>query len=68
MSFYDKAREPDPEAFFSDTTADYLSPAWPALFSMVEIRLRVGKGEVDSCFLVLADSMFLHMHPVPQRP
>jgi len=64
MSFYDKAREPDPEAFFSDTTADYLSPAWPALFSMVEIRLRVGKGEVDSCFLVLADSMFLHMHPV----
>ena len=60
--------EPDLAAFFSDTTEDYLSPAPPALYRMAEIRLRVGKGDADSCFLVLADNLYLHMHPVESDP
>ena len=49
---------PDQRAFFSDTTADYVSPVQPDLFDTVTIRLRVGRGQVQSCFLVTDDAPF----------
>ncbi|MDO5131483.1 MAG: glycoside hydrolase family 13 protein [Eubacteriales bacterium] len=45
--------EPDLRALFSDTTSDYISPPVPGLYKPVTIRLRVGRGEAESCFLVL---------------
>lgn len=47
---------PDTQAFFSDTTGDYVTPSQPDLYDWISIRLRVGRGEVQSCFLVTEKS------------
>lgn len=38
-------------AFFSDTTADYLSPAQPRAYDEVTIRFRAAKGSIDRVYL-----------------
>ncbi|MDO5476501.1 MAG: glycoside hydrolase family 13 protein [Eubacteriales bacterium] len=51
---------PDLQTFFSDTTEDYITPSEPDLYDWVTIRLRVGRGQADACFLVTR-KMHLHM-------
>ena len=51
---------PDYRAFFSDTTEDYVSPCEPDLYDKITIRLRVGREQAQSCFLVTEKS-YLYM-------
>ena len=53
MPVYNSTSEPDLRALFSDTTADYVDPQVPEPDRMVSIRLRVGRDDAQSCFLVL---------------
>lgn len=43
---------PGQNAFFSDTTEDYVTPSQPDLYDKVTIRLRTAKGAAQSCFLL----------------
>lgn len=40
------------KALFSDTTAEYVSPAEPSAYDLVKIRFRTGKNNVDRVLLV----------------
>ena len=43
---------PGQNAFFSDTTEDYVTPSQPDLYEKVTIRLRTVKEAAQSCFLL----------------
>ena len=45
----------DKKALFSDMTADYVDPTEPEPFSIVKIRFRTGKNNVDHVFFVLRE-------------
>lgn len=46
-------------ALFSDTTADYVSPAEPRAYDKVTIRFRTAKNNVDRVFLVTKGQSYL---------
>lgn len=46
-------------ALFSDTTADYVSPAEPRAYDEVTIRFRTAKNNVDRVFLVTREQSYL---------
>ena len=54
---------PGQTLYFSDTTEDYVTPAQPDLYDKITIRLRVLKGQAQSCFLVTEDR-YLHMRRI----
>lgn len=46
-------------ALFTDTTAEYISPAEPAAYDLVTIRFRTAKNNIDSVFLVHHNEKYL---------
>ncbi len=46
------------QAVFSDMTQDYVRPAQPAPYSMVQIRIRAAHNNVDRIFLIYKDNRY----------